>query len=228
MGAISFQTVKCIGRCHHNPPPIILCKKCLIQYFVIRLSLFFEISIFVTTNKLTNKINSWSSVCPKLQFSFNGENKSINESMIPYYGTHGKSQRINDKSIRMGYDIWVLAKPYDDSLVRTTARCKERKTSRISCKRELGGNVVLRLVECLPPTASYNIFMNRYFTSFCLLFIYFNFFWVSNIWARYVLKKVRLRKCTITGEKQLQKKERSHFFWFVTFNIQIDLKIKHP
>ena len=49
--------------------------------------------------------------------------------MIPYYGTHGKSQRIKNKSIRMGYDIWVLAEPYDDSLVRTTARCVKQAAS---------------------------------------------------------------------------------------------------
>ena len=40
-----------------------------------------------------------------LKFSFNGENKSIEESMIPYYGTHGSRQQINNKPIQEGHNI---------------------------------------------------------------------------------------------------------------------------
>ena len=57
VGAISFQTVKCIGR----QLPILLCKEGLIQYLVIRSSVFFGISFFATTNNLINKTNSRSS-----------------------------------------------------------------------------------------------------------------------------------------------------------------------
>ena len=41
--------------------------------------------------------------------------------------------------------------------------------------------------------------MNNYFTAFRLF---------NNIWATGVLNKNRLRKCTIVGDKQLQKKLR--------------------
>ena len=47
-----------------------------------------------------------------LKFSFNGESKSIDESMIPYYGSHGSGQQINNKTIRVGYSIWFLAETY--------------------------------------------------------------------------------------------------------------------
>ena len=47
-----------------------------------------------------------------LKFSFNEDYKSIGESMIPYYRTHGIRQRINNKPIRVGYNIWVLAEAY--------------------------------------------------------------------------------------------------------------------
>ena len=43
-----------------------------------------------------------------LKFSFNEENKSIDESMISCYGTHGSRQRINNKPIWLGYNIWIL------------------------------------------------------------------------------------------------------------------------
>ena len=58
VGAITFQTVKWIER----RPLILLCKQGLIQCPVIRLSIFFGISFFVTTNNLINKTNSRSSI----------------------------------------------------------------------------------------------------------------------------------------------------------------------
>ena len=71
----------------------------------------------------------------------------------------------------------------------------------------LGEHIVLRLVDCLTPTVSFDIFMDNYFTSFRLL----THLGVNSIRAD-VLNKNRLRKCTIIGDKQLQKKkELDHF-----------------
>ena len=53
----------------------------------------------------------------------------------------------------------------------------------------LGGNVVLRLMECLTPSVSFDIFIDNYFTSFRLL-IHLG---ANNIQAT-------------RGDKQLQKK----------------------
>ena len=75
----------------------------------------------------------------------------------------------------------------------------------IKCK--LGENVVLQLMECLTASVSFEIFMDNYFTSFRLL----THLGVNNMRATRVLNKNRLRKCTIIGHKQLQKKERDHF-----------------
>ena len=49
--------------------------------------------------------------------------------------------------------------------------------------------------------------MDDYFTSLRLL----SHFGVNNIPATGVLNKNRLCKCTVTGDKQLQKKERDNF-----------------
>ena len=49
--------------------------------------------------------------------------------------------------------------------------------------------------------------MDNYFTSFRLLTL----LGVNNIRATGVLNKNKLRKCTIIGDKQLQKKGRGHF-----------------
>ena len=58
------------------------------------------------------------------------------------------------------------------------------------------------LMECLPPIASYQIFMNNYFISLRLL----THLGVNNIRATGVFNKNRLRKCTIIGDKQPQEK----------------------
>ena len=85
---------------------------------------------------------------------------------------------------------------------------KHPKTSS-SSKWRLGENVVLRLLGCL----SFDIFiMNNYFTSFRLL----THIGVNNIRAARVLNKNRLRKCTINGEKHLQKKGTLHFEQFTS------------
>ena len=47
-----------------------------------------------------------------LKFSFFRENKSIDKSMIPYYETHDSRQQINNKPIRVGYNIWNLVEAY--------------------------------------------------------------------------------------------------------------------
>ena len=76
-----------------------------------------------------------------------------------------------------------------------------------STKWRLGENVVLRLMEYLTPSVNFDIFMDNYFTYFRLLTL----LGVNNIRATCVLNKNMLRKCTINGDKQLQKKQRGHF-----------------
>ena len=72
----------------------------------------------------------------------------------------------------------------------------------------LGENVVLQLIECLTPSVNFDTFMDNYFTPFHLL----THLGVNNIRETLAVNKNRLRKCTIIGDKQLQKKnERGHF-----------------
>ena len=62
-------------------------------------------------------------------------------------------------------------------------------------------------MECLTPSVNFDIFTDNYFTSFRLVTI----LEVNNIRATRVLNENRLRKFTIIGDKQLQKKERDLF-----------------
>ena len=129
--------------------------------------------------------------------------------MIPYYGTHGSRERIHNKSIQEEYEIWVLvAEAYGYVIqFRQYQGAKKRKQVASSTKWRLGEDIVLGLIEYLTPITSFDIFMGNDFTSFCLL----TYVGINNIRVTGVLNKNRLRKYTIIGDQQLQKKERGHF-----------------
>ena len=146
-----------------------------------------------------------------LKFTFNRENKSINQSMISYYVNHDRLQRINNKPVGMSYNIGVFGKAYGYVVqFEPYQGVKKEKQVASSSKGGLGESVVLWLMECLPPTFSYHIFMNNYFTSFRLL----THLGINNIRATGVLNENRLRRCTIIGDKQPQK-NRMWSLWTV-------------
>lgn len=80
--------------------------------------------------------------------------------MISCYRPHGSRQRINH--------LGLCRDTCFCSSVRTISRCKKRKTGCTSYKWGLGENIVLRLMEYMPPTVCYHLFMNNYFISFQL------------------------------------------------------------
>ena len=43
------------------------------------------------------------------KYAPNKETTAVDESMVPYFGNHGAKQRIQNKSVRVGYKMWVLA-----------------------------------------------------------------------------------------------------------------------
>ena len=133
-----------------------------------------------------------------LKFTFKGENKFIDQSMISHFANHDSRQQINNKPGLTECNIWVLAEAYGYLVqFKPYQGVKKGKVVASSTKWELGKNVVLRLMKCLPPT-----FINNCFTSFLLL----THLGVNNIWAIGVFNKNRLHECTSVGDKQPQKK----------------------
>ena len=61
-------------------------------------------------------------------------------------------------------------------------------------------------MKWLTPSVSFDIFIDKYFTSFRL----FTHLGVNNVRATRVLNKNSLRKCTIIADKQLQKKKKKN------------------
>ena len=124
--------------------------------------------------------------------------------MIPCNRTHGSWQRINNRSIQEEYKIWVLVTEVYSYVVqiRPYEGAKKGKQVASSTKWGLGENFVMWLMECLTSAFSFDIFVDNYFTCFRLL----THLGVNNFRATVVLNKKRLWKCTIIGDKQLQKK----------------------
>ena len=127
-----------------------------------------------------------------------------NHCMIPCYGTHDSRKEINNKSIQGEYKIWVLVTEAYGYLVqfRPYQGAKKGKQVASSTKWVLVENVALRLMQCFTPAFSLDTFIDNYFTSFRLL----TQLGVTNIRVAGVVNKNSLRKPTIIGDKQLQKK----------------------
>ena len=124
--------------------------------------------------------------------------------MILCYETHGSRKQINNKSIQEKYKILVFVTEAYGYVVQFRPYQSPKKGKQVasSTKWWLGENNVLRLIECLTPTFSFDIFMDSYLTSFHL----FTHLGVNNILAIGVLCKISLRKCIFIWDKQLQKK----------------------
>ena len=135
-------------------------------------------------------------------FSLNGENKSIDKSMVLYYKTHGSRQRINNKPIRVGYNVWILAEAYGNvgQCEPNESLMKEKHVASTAYWR-LGENVVSRRIACLSPTLNHHLFMDNYFTSFRQM----THLGVNIIRATGVLNNNRLRECLSLGTSSCKK-----------------------
>ena len=92
--------------------------------------------------------------------------------MIFCYGTDG-SRLINSKLIKEEYQIWILVAATYGYVVQPRPYQGGKKGKQVASSTKLGSGekVVLRLMECLTPTFSFDIliFMDNCFTFFCLL-----------------------------------------------------------
>ena len=77
--------------------------------------------------------------------------------MILCYGTRGSRKQINKKSIQEEYKICVLTEEAYGYVVpfRPYQAAKKEKQVASSTKWGFGENLVLRLMECLTPTFSF-------------------------------------------------------------------------
>ena len=139
-------------------------------------------------------------------------------SFLFSYGTHGSRQRTNNKPVREGYNIWVLTKAYDYVFqFEPYQGVTKGKQFASPTKWSLGENAVLWLMKCSPPTLSYHIFKDNYFTSFHPL----THFVVNKIEGTAVLNKKSLCNCTIIEDKKKKSRKRKVWpFWTTAIKLK--------
>lgn len=101
------------------------------------------------------------------QWFVEGEQYSVDEVMIPYYGRHSSKQFIHGKPIRYGYKVWALCTS-DGSGVWFEPYCG-RNTLIEDKGLGQGPNIVLQLVEQASLQPGSELFFDNLFTSFPLL-----------------------------------------------------------
>ena len=137
----------------------------------------------------------------------NRANLSVDEAMLPYFGKNNSKQRINNKPIRVGYKMWVLAE--DSGYVVQFDPYQGAKSTgpqgKTSFTWGLGEKVVLDLLDVLPRGPCYHVFMDNFFTSMRLL----KFLTHNNIKASGTLRSNRLSKsCSLHHKTVLNKGKR--------------------
>ena len=100
-----------------------------------------------------------------LKHRVNSPNLSIDEAMLPYFGRNSSKQRIQNKPIRVGYKMWVMAEdsgyvvqfdPYQGAKL-----CGPQRSSIQTWG--LGEKTVLELMDVLPKGPSYHVFIDNFF-----------------------------------------------------------------
>lgn len=142
-----------------------------------------------------------------LRYRLNNPNLSVDEAMLPYFGRNSSKQRIQNKPVRVGYKMWVLAEdsgyvvqfdPYQGAKLSGPQRSSPQTWG-------LGEKVVLELLETLPKGPSYHVFMDNFFTSVRLM----TFLGNNNIRASGTLRQGRIPKaCAIPTKMAVQKMKR--------------------
>ena len=139
----------------------------------------------------------------------NVNDKSIDEAMIPYYGRNNSKQRMQNKPVRVGYKLWVLAES-SGYVIQFDPYCGAKAGN--SCHASptswgLAEKVVLSLCEALPNDKAQHLYMDNYFTSFRLL----DYLAGHNIKATGTIRANKIRQCDIIDPKQLEKEERGYY-----------------
>jgi DNA excision repair protein ERCC-6 len=163
-------------------------------------------------SKLRPLINKLNERCMK--FVLNETYFSIDESVVPYFGRHGRKQYIRGKPIQFGYKFWCGAtrlayicrfQPYQGKNPNT--KCEEYGD---------GASIVLQFSEALTEAhpGQYHFVFDNFFISIALLDK------LSSIGhqATGTVRKGRIDKAPLESDVALKKTERG------TFDYQIDGK----
>ena len=129
---------------------------------------------------------------------------SIDESMVPYYGRHSAKQFIRGKPIRFGFKVWSINTPLGYCIQLDPYQGAGVTDSQLG----LGGSVVAKLADCLPPAAEkYTLYFDNFFTGLNLL----HFLSGKNILATGTVRANRVDKCPLLPVDKMKKADRGTY-----------------
>ncbi|XP_043191510.1 piggyBac transposable element-derived protein 3-like [Amphibalanus amphitrite] len=151
-----------------------------------------------------------------LQFGVIHPQLSIDEQMVPYFGRHSSKMFMKGKPVRFGFKLWVLASSdgYPYQVEMYTGKNAGPGEGRAGCESlGLGGDVVLRLLECLQTPAQHHVFFDNYFSSYALMIALRQ----RGIRATGTVRDNRLKKCPLPDNKTAEKAPRGQH-WYQSTN----------
>jgi len=128
---------------------------------------------------------------------------AIDESMVPYYGRHTAKQFIRGKPIRFGFKVWSINTP----LGYCVQQEPYQGSGVIDSQLGLGGSVVVKLTDCLPPAAEkYTLYFDNFFTGLHLLQ-----FLSENIQATGTVRANQVDNCPLIPVDKMKKADRGKY-----------------
>lgn len=144
-----------------------------------------------------------------IDFRPHAQNHSVDETMVPYFGSHGAKQFIRGKPIRFGMKFWCGAT--SDGYIQWMEPYQGANTCAAKYSDNgMGYGVIMSYVDVLPHTETlkYRIFFDNLFTSISLLSDLKN----RNIEATGTIRANRIDKsCKITPVNEVGKSARGTY-----------------
>ena len=145
-----------------------------------------------------------------LQFGVIDSKLSVDEQMVPYFGRHSCKMFMKGKPVRFGFKLWVLASsggyPYRVELYtgKNTGQSDNSQTESLG----LGGDVVLRLLDCLQAPQQHEVYFDNFFSSYGLITTLRE----KGIRATGTVRDNRLKKCPLPDNKTADKANRGEYW----------------
>ena len=159
-----------------------------------------------------------------LQFGVFHDKLSIDEQMVPYFGHHSSKMYMKGKPVRFGFKLWVLASSDGYPYCVEMYAGKNAQQSGGSAGTEslgLGGDVVLRLLECVQSPLQHEVFFDNYFSSYALMAALRQ----KGIRATGTVRDNRLKNCPLPESKTAEGASRGDY-WYQSTNGVLAVKWK--
>ena len=139
-----------------------------------------------------------------LQFGVVEKCLSIDEQMVPYFGTHGSKMFIRGKPVRFGFKLWCLCTSTGYML---KAIPYSGKSGFVDPSLGLGASVVKELLRVVSDPSNHTVYIDNFFMSHVLLAQLHR----DGFFATGTIQENRQNNSPLASSKEMAKRERGNF-----------------